>query len=73
MGKFKPEANLICQKDMYAIDTGGGNAGSIGVSMCGMANGFKNKNNQGHYPLTKIQFEATMKLCAQLAKKKDLK
>jgi N-acetyl-anhydromuramyl-L-alanine amidase AmpD len=68
LGKFKPEANLVCRKGMYAMHTGGGNTGSIGVSMCGMEN-FKNKNNQGNYPLTKIQFEACMKLCAQLAKK----
>lgn len=67
-GKFKPEANLVCKKGMYAMHTGGGNTGSIGVSMCGMAN-FKNKNQQGNFPITKIQFEATMKLCAQLAKK----
>lgn len=67
-GRFKPEANLNCIEGMYAAHTGGGNTGSIGVSMCGMAD-FKNKNDQGSFPLTKIQFEATMKLCAELAKK----
>lgn len=71
-GKFKPEANLICRKGMYAMHTGGGNTGSIGVSMCGMAD-FKNKNQQGKFPITKIQFETTMKLCAQLAKQYDIK
>lgn len=71
-GKFKPEANLVCKTGMYAMHTGGGNTGSIGVSMCGMQD-FKNKNSQGNFPLTKIQFEATMKYCAQLAKKYDIK
>lgn len=71
-GKFKPEANLICREGMYAVHTGGGNSGSIGVSMCGMEN-FKNRNNQGNFPITKTQFEATMKLCAQLAKKYNIK
>lgn len=70
-GKFKPEANLVCRKGMYAAHTGGCNTGSIGVSMCGMAN-FKNKNNMGEFPITKIQFEATMMLCAQLAKQYDI-
>lgn len=71
-GKFKPENNLVCRKGMYAMHTGGGNTGAVGISMCGMAE-FKNKNQQGHYPLTKTQFEATMKLCAQVAKQYDIK
>lgn len=68
LGKFKPEANLNCIEGMYAQHTGGGNTGSIGVSMCGMAD-FKNKNDIGGFPITKVQFESTMKLCAELAKK----
>lgn len=72
LGKFKPEANLVCRKGMYAMHTGGGNTGSIGVSMCSMAN-FVSKNNIGDFPITKIQFESTMKLCAQLAKKYQIK
>ena len=71
-GKFKPEANLNCRDGLYAAHTGGGNTGSIGVSLCGMM-GFKNKNNVGDYPITKIQFEAAMKLCAELAKKYSIK
>ena len=70
-GKFKPEANLDCKDGMYAMHTGGGNTGSIGISMCGMA-GFKNKNDQGNFPITKTQFEATMKLCAELAQKYNI-
>lgn len=66
-GKFKPEANSICRNGMYAAHTGGGNTDSIGVSMCGMAN-FRSKNNMGDFPITKVQFESAMKLCAKLAK-----
>lgn len=68
LGMFKPEANEICRTGMYAPHTGGGNTGAIGVAMCAMAN-FRNKNNQGHFPITRVQFEATMKLCAELADK----
>lgn len=67
-GKFKPEANLDCRNGLYAAHTGGGNTGSIGVALCGMLN-FKDKNNIGNYPITRVQFEAAMNLCAQLAKK----
>ena len=67
-GKFKPEANENCLDGEYAAHTGGGNTGSIGVSLCGMM-GFKNKHEIGNYPITKIQFESAMQLCAQLSKK----
>src|SRR5574344_689729 len=72
LGKYKPEANLKCKYGLYAAHTGGGNTGSIGVSMCGMA-GFKGKNDVGLFPITRIQFERTMKLCAQLSKKYEIK
>lgn len=72
LGKFKPEANLICRKGMYAAHTGGGNTGSIGIALCAMAD-FKNKNNVGDFPITKVQFESAMKLCAEQAKKYDIK
>lgn len=65
-GIFKPSDNEVCKPGKYAAHTGGGNTGSIGVSMCAMA-GFKNKNSTGNYPITKKQFEACMELCAKLA------
>ena len=67
-GKFKPEDNIDCTDKKYAQHTGGGNTGSIGVSLCGMAN-FRDKNNVGCYPVTRVQFEAAMKLCAELINK----
>lgn len=70
-GKFKPEDNLICKPNLYAAHCGGGNTGAVGVSMCGMQD-FHSKDKQGPFPLTKIQFEATMQLCAELAKKYNI-
>jgi len=66
-GKYTPEDNNDCNDGKYAQHTGGGNTGSIGVCMCGMY-GFRSKENVGDFPISKIQFEACMKLCAQLCK-----
>jgi len=70
-GKYSPEDNNDCTDGKYAAHTGGGNTGSIGVCFCGMF-GFRDKNFVGDYPLTKIQFEAGMKFCAQLCEKYGL-
>lgn len=70
-GKYKPEDNENCNDGKYAAHTGGGNTGSIGVSMCGMA-GFKDHKNVGKYPLTKVQCERCFKLIAELAKKYNI-
>lgn len=70
-GVFKPENNEVCKIGKYAAHTGGGNTGSIGVSMCAMA-GFRDSKNIGKYPIAKIQFESTMDLCAKLAKKYNI-
>lgn len=70
-GFHKPEDNNNCTDGNYAAHTGGGNTGSIGVCMCGMY-GFKSSSSVGDYPITKIQFEACMKLCAELCKKYNL-
>lgn len=76
LGKFPVSANEVCKNDskgnpLYAAHTGGGNTGSIGVSMCGMA-GFKGVNEVGKYPLTRIQCEKTFKLVAELCKKHNI-
>jgi len=70
-GKYTPEDNLDCTDGKYAAHTGGGNTGSIGVCFCSMY-GFKSAQNAGDYPVTKVQFEAGMKFCAQLCKKYNL-
>lgn len=71
-GKYKPEDNENCADGHYAAHTGGGNTGSIGVALCAMA-GFKNPKNVGNYPITRVQFEAACKLCAELAKQYGIK
>lgn len=70
-GKYTPEDNLNCNDGKYAAHTGGGNTGSIGVAMCGMA-GFSNRTNPGKYPLTKIQCERCFKLIAELSTKYNI-
>lgn len=70
-GKFRPEDNEICRIGKYAAHTGGGNTGTIGVAICGMA-GFINKLSVGKYPILKNQFEKTMEFCANLVKKYNL-
>lgn len=67
-GLLKPEDNINTADGTYAAHTGGGNTGSIGVSMDAMR-GFSNKSNIGDCPITLKQFEATMKLVAELCRK----
>ena len=77
-GKYTPEDNLNCNDGEYAQHTGGGNTGSIGVSMCGM-HGFAwdyikhEPRTMSKFPLTKVQCERCFKLCAELCKKYNLK
>ncbi len=70
-GKHKVEDNENCNDGNYAAHTGGGNTGSIGISLCGMA-GFSSRQNVGKYPLTKIQCERCFKLIAELSKKYNI-
>ncbi|MCD8377231.1 MAG: peptidoglycan recognition protein family protein [Candidatus Gastranaerophilales bacterium] len=70
-GDFKPEDNENCTDGKYAAHTGGGNTGSIGVSMCGMY-GFTSADNIGKYPLTAKQCERCFKLIAELAKEYNI-
>lgn len=70
-GNYKPEDNENVNDGKYAQHTGGGNTGSIGIALCGMA-GYKSRQNIGNYPLTKIQCERTFKLIAELSKKYNI-
>ncbi len=67
-GKYLPEDNVNCLDKRYARHTGGGNTGSIGIALLGMA-GFKNFKMVGKYPLTKKQCEASFCAAAALCKK----
>lgn len=71
-GIFKPEDNENCYDGKYAAHTGGGNTGSIGVSLCGMLN-YHNRCDIGPYPITAVQFEAACKFIAELCKKYNIK
>ena len=76
-GKFPVSANEVCKTDksgnaLYAAHCGGGNTGSIGVSMCGMYVPAKSDIKNTKFPLTKIQCEVTFKLVAELCKKYNL-
>lgn len=71
-GKFKPEANLNCSDGKYAMHTGGGNTGSIGIAVCGMAN-FNGKIGSTKYPLTAVQVEKMFSLSAELCRKYGIK
>ncbi len=70
-GLFEPQDNIRCTAGGYAAHTGGGNTGSIGIAMCAMR-GFKNSGEIGNYPITPVQFESAMKLCAELAQQYNI-
>lgn len=67
-GVYKPEDNLNCNDGKYAKHTGGGNTGSIGVAVCGMAD-YKGKLSDTKYPLTAVQVEKMFSFTAELCKK----
>lgn len=71
-GKYEPKDNENCQDGKYAQHTGGGNTGSIGVSMCGMYVPKNTPLQMTKYPLTKIQCERCFDLIAKLAKEYKL-
>lgn len=71
-GKFPVSSNAVCKTDqfghaLYAAHTGGGNTGSIGVAVCGMAN-FNGKLSSTKFPLTAIQLEKMFSVGAKLCK-----
>ena len=72
-GKFAPEDNLNCNDGKYAQHCGGGNTGSIGISMCGMYVPKNTDIKDTKFPLTKIQCEAAFKLIVELCKKYNIK
>lgn len=70
-GFCKPEDNENCYDGKYAQHTGGGNTGSIGVSLCGMLD-YHGPGDIGKYPLTQVQCEAAFKFIAELCKKYNI-
>lgn len=70
-GVYKPEDNENCYDGRYAMHTGGGNTGAIGVAFCGMF-GYVSPKKLGEYPLAKKQCEAGFKFVAELSKKYNI-
>lgn len=70
-GIFTPEDNEDCSDGKYAQHTGGGNTGSVGVALCGMA-GFNSRSNTGRYPVTKVQCEKMFKFVSELCEKYNI-
>lgn len=68
-GRFKPEDNLNCYDGRYAMHTGGGNTGSIGVAVCGCAVPSGVNVRLTKYPLTKVQIERLFSFTAELCKR----
>lgn len=52
---------------VYAAHTLGTNSGSIGVSMCAMMGAVENPFDPGPAPLTKVQWDKMVQVCAVLA------
>lgn len=71
-GKFAPWDNIVCSGNSYAHHTGGGNTGSIGISLCGMAGYQEGKISTTKYPLKQIQVERACKLAGDLCRLCDI-
>lgn len=66
-GDRSPEDNLDTSTG-YAAHTRGLNTGSIGVSMCAMANAKEKPFETGKWPITEVQLRSFVKLVAKLSK-----
>lgn len=68
-GIYRPEDNLSTADGKYAKHTKGLNTGSIGVSLACMSGAREVPFNPGKFPMTKTQWDAGIRLGAQLAKR----
>ena len=68
-GVYKPEDNASTKDGKYAAHTLNCNAGSIGVSLACMAGALEVPFTSGKYPMTKAQWDAGVKLGAELCKR----
>jgi N-acetylmuramoyl-L-alanine amidase CwlA len=73
-GNKPPESNLASsvKAGTYVQHLGGGNTDTIGVSFASML-GYQGRNHVGNFPITEVQFEAGMKLVAELCHKYNIK
>ena len=63
-GIFSVKDNENCTDGIYAHHCGGGNTGSIGVTVCAMLN--------KDFPVKPIQLETMYRLCAKLCKEYNI-
>lgn len=68
-GNRSIEANAVGSKLKPASHTLGANQGAIGISMCCMAGAIESPFSTGRYPLTRIQWDNTMRVIATLARR----
>lgn len=72
-GDFTPEDNIPPLKPgKYAAHTGRCNSYAIGVSMDAMGNAQERPFSAGKYPITEVQVEAYVTLCAELCEAYDI-
>lgn len=62
-------ANQAPVSSGYAAHTLNCNSGSIGLSLCGMANAIEKPFSQGKSPITAVQWEAAIKAAADLCRR----
>lgn len=67
-GEHSITDNISLQSDNYAAHTRGCNSGSIGISMCCMANAQEQPFRPGPAPMTEVQFHAMAKAVAELCR-----
>jgi hypothetical protein len=72
-GEHSIADNVDTRDDDYAAHTRLCNTGSIGISVCCMANAIEAPFNGGPCPMTKQQWEALAQVAAQLAKRYGIK
>lgn len=73
-GTYAPEDNEDCKDGRYAAHTGGGNTGSIGVAVCGMAGYNKNYKTKvkPEYAVSRSQMEKMFSFIARLCGKYNI-
>ena len=74
-GDKPPESNLpenVAKGDgHYVSHLGGGNSGTVGISMASML-GYKSREDMGKFPFTEVQFEKACELMAEMCHKYNI-
>ena len=65
-GRHSIQENITTEDNVYAAHTQGLNTGSIGVSVCCMAEAIETPFDAGYFPMTKIQWDTMAQVVAEL-------